>query len=267
MDDIIANSTENSEPKGWRDVLLIHPAAELFPLMTPEELRELADDLLTNGLRERVNLFDDPELGVCVIDGRNRLDALALLGETDFDPHNEPVPHFYRFVGQDKCKPFDPVGYVISKNVRRRHLTPEQRRDVIAKLLALDPAKSNRQLAAQVGVSHVTVGAVRSELEATGHQLEMTVGRDGKARPVHRVALPKLSDFEPKAQLTPGELREAGAALRREGERATIDLDLDRLRPAWSAVEAASDDATLKAALESLISEAANLLGIRGGLQ
>jgi hypothetical protein len=44
--------------------------------------------------------------------------------------------------------------------------------------------KSDRAIAATVGVSHVTVNAVRAELEATGQigQLEKTVGQDGKAR-------------------------------------------------------------------------------------
>ena len=31
--------------KRWRDVLQIHPAAELFPLMTPDELRALGEDI------------------------------------------------------------------------------------------------------------------------------------------------------------------------------------------------------------------------------
>jgi hypothetical protein len=33
--------------KSWRDVLPIHPAAELFPLMSPGELRALGEDIKT----------------------------------------------------------------------------------------------------------------------------------------------------------------------------------------------------------------------------
>jgi hypothetical protein len=33
----------------WHEHLEIHPAAELFPLMSPAELKELADDIKKNG--------------------------------------------------------------------------------------------------------------------------------------------------------------------------------------------------------------------------
>jgi hypothetical protein len=42
--------------KSWRDVLPIHPAAELFPLMSPGELRALGEDIKTNKLHEPVAL-------------------------------------------------------------------------------------------------------------------------------------------------------------------------------------------------------------------
>src|SRR6476646_4620883 len=102
--------TDNPEQPNWRDILPIHPACELFPLMTPEELRELADDMTRNGPRERVTLYDDPTLGVCLLDGRNRLDALALLGDA-FDSNGD-----HCLIGKDRCQPFDPYAFVISKN-------------------------------------------------------------------------------------------------------------------------------------------------------
>ena len=54
-------------PKSWRDVLPIHPAADLFPLMPEAELKALAQD--------------DADGNPVLLDGRNRLDALSLLGE------------------------------------------------------------------------------------------------------------------------------------------------------------------------------------------
>jgi hypothetical protein len=41
----------------------------------------------------------------------------------------------------------DPYAFVISANIRRRHLTAEQKRDLIAKVLKAQPRKSNRQIA------------------------------------------------------------------------------------------------------------------------
>jgi hypothetical protein len=35
----------------WRAHLKIHPAADLFPLLPPDELRALADDIKERGLR------------------------------------------------------------------------------------------------------------------------------------------------------------------------------------------------------------------------
>jgi ParB-like chromosome segregation protein Spo0J len=54
----------------------IHPAAELFPMMAPEQLAELAEDIKTNGLRVPIKRMRD---GAC-IDGRNRLRACEMAG-------------------------------------------------------------------------------------------------------------------------------------------------------------------------------------------
>src|SRR5262245_56294019 len=63
----------------WRDILPIHPAAELFPLMSPDELRELGEDIVKNGLTSPIVLWQgDRKSPVCLLDGRNRLDALEL---------------------------------------------------------------------------------------------------------------------------------------------------------------------------------------------
>jgi ParB-like chromosome segregation protein Spo0J len=67
--------------KSWRAVLPIHPAAELFPLMSPAELKKLGEDIKQNGLRNPCRLIEDEDGQVVLIDGRNRLDALELIGE------------------------------------------------------------------------------------------------------------------------------------------------------------------------------------------
>ena len=58
------------------------------------------------------------------------------------------------------------TAYVISKNIRRRHLTLEQKRELIEKLLRADPTKSDRQIARTVKADNKTVGAVRKRAEA-----------------------------------------------------------------------------------------------------
>ena len=87
----------------------VHPAAELFPMMSAEELQGLADDIREHGQREPVILFDG-----AVLDGRNRLRACELAGV-------EP-----RFVTVESEEVVDPIAFVLSLNRHRRHLTPAQ---------------------------------------------------------------------------------------------------------------------------------------------
>jgi hypothetical protein len=73
---------------------------------------------------------------------------------------------------------------VISANIHRRHLTAEQKRELIAKVLKEKPELSNRQLGEMLKADHKTVGSTRDKLEATGEipQLKKTTGKDGKPR-------------------------------------------------------------------------------------
>jgi len=78
----------------------------------------------------------------------------------------------------------DPTAYVNSANIQRRHLTADQKRELIGKLLKDEPDKSDRQIAKEAKVDHKTVAAQRKQKEATGEipQLPKTVGADGKTR-------------------------------------------------------------------------------------
>ena len=73
-----ASSTEINPAPSWRDFLPVHPAANLFPLMSPEELRKLGEDIDKNGLKLPIALWRAPgsEAPAQLLDGRNRLDAI-----------------------------------------------------------------------------------------------------------------------------------------------------------------------------------------------
>ena len=49
--------TSQDSAKSWRDVLPVHPAAELFPLMSPDELRTLGEDIIKSGLTSPIALW------------------------------------------------------------------------------------------------------------------------------------------------------------------------------------------------------------------
>jgi hypothetical protein len=168
----------------WRKHLKVHPAAELFPPLAPDELQALVDDIRANGLQQPIVVDAEKRL----LDGRNRLDALALAGvlgvhdkgdliHTEIGMGVIPWKYICRF-------DLDPYDLVLSYNIHRRHLTPEQKRDLIAKVLKAKPEQSNNAIAKQVKVDDKTVAKVRRGLESTSEipKLEKTVGADGKKR-------------------------------------------------------------------------------------
>jgi hypothetical protein len=149
------NTTDISHQ--WRGVIPPHPAADLFPPLSLDELCGLAADIEKNGLLAAIVLTAD---GTQVIDGCNRLDALELAGQRIFNADDTlAVQHCRLGPGED------PYERVVSLNIHRRHLKVEQKRELIAKLLKANPERSDRQVARLTAVSDKTVGAVRQRLE------------------------------------------------------------------------------------------------------
>jgi len=146
--------------------LKFHPLAGLFPLMKGAEFDALVADIKANGLRELITVCQN-----MILDGRNRYRACLAAG---IDPHNRLTP----FVDDDNAA----RAFVISKNIRRRHLTAEQKRDLIAKLIAAQPEKSDRQIAATAKASPTYVGKVRGEMEARGDVSTVDTRTDTKGR-------------------------------------------------------------------------------------
>jgi ParB-like chromosome segregation protein Spo0J len=143
-----------------------HPDAALFPMLSEQELSELADDIKANGLREAIKLDHTGEL---LIDGRNRERACQLAGA---EPRYEVLP-----------SDIDIFAYIVSTNLRRRHLTDEQRRSIIIKIKERNPDISNRQIADLADVNRKTVDRALSST-GTGDPLEQkTKGKDGRTRP------------------------------------------------------------------------------------
>jgi ParB-like chromosome segregation protein Spo0J len=149
--------------------LKFHPLANLFPLMEGAEFDELVADIKARGLCEHIIVYDG-----AILDGRNRYRACLAAGV-------KPTIERYE-KGCPELK--DPVAWVISSNLRRRHLTPEDKIKILAQLVAAHPEKSDRKLAKEAGVSHPTMAKARREAEATGKALPVAkrVGADGKAR-------------------------------------------------------------------------------------
>src|ERR1700730_11181751 len=103
------------------DTLSYHPLANIFPLLEGEEFDALVEDIRDNGLIEHIVFLwvGDEEQ---ILDGRNGYRACLEAGVT---------PTFMPYRGDN------PLAFVISANLKRRHLSESQRAMVAAKLATL----------------------------------------------------------------------------------------------------------------------------------
>lgn len=108
----------------------VHPAANLFPEMKPEEYETLKEDIRVNGLRSPIVFWRGQ-----LIDGRHRIRACDELG---IDWGN-----FAEEAGADQ----DPVKEALSLNLHRRHLTPSQLAMVADKVRGIYDAEGKAALA------------------------------------------------------------------------------------------------------------------------
>jgi transposase len=169
----------------WRSILPIHPAAELFPPMSPDELAALGKDIRKHGLTLPIFLWSDGKSPLQLLEGRSRLDAIEIeIGPAIVSPPSVMAGKDFIAVKKVTVLPpsVDPYAFVVSANIRRRHLSAEQKRDLIAKLIKATPGKSDRQIAETVKASHHTVGSVRANLEGRGQVAHVTTRTDSKGR-------------------------------------------------------------------------------------
>jgi len=85
-----------------------HPLSAAFPAMSADDFAALVEDIKTNGQREPVMVHEG-----MVLDGWHRYRACLQLGVK---------PQQFTFPAEK-----DPVAFVLSHNLHRRHLTPSQR--------------------------------------------------------------------------------------------------------------------------------------------
>ena len=143
----------------------VHPAAEIFPLMSKLEYAQLKANVTANGLREEIVTYQGQ-----ILDGRHRYRACIESGVE---------PSLRGYDGDD------PVGFVVSLNLRRRHLSPGQRALVAANVATLkrggdrskaqNCALTHAQAAKQFGVSERLIDKASALLraEAREHAAEL----------------------------------------------------------------------------------------------
>lgn len=186
-----------------------HPLAALLPWLAPAEMDALREDIGANGVREPI-VF----LGAELLDGRHRYQCARDLG----------LPYPRRDFGDLDSDGPDPLAFVISLNLARRHLSEAQRASVAAKLANMPqgfrsdlqpsanlpevPAAvfSTRRAADLLKVSERSVTAVRAILRDGAPELVAALDAD-------RVSVAAAADL---ATLPAGE--QAGIVARGERE-------------------------------------------------
>jgi hypothetical protein len=144
-----------------------HPLASTFDMMEGDEYYALVADIKKNGLLYRIVTFEGQ-----VLDGRNRQRACLEAGVE---------PEYIEFA-EGAGTHAEALAYVVSVNVHRRHLTTEDKKKVAAKLLAMNPEKSDRQIGKEAGISKNTASAVREAEEGRGHVDQVATRTDTKGR-------------------------------------------------------------------------------------
>jgi hypothetical protein len=95
-----------------------HPLADVFPLLEGDQFDRLVEDIRANGLHEPIVMCESQ-----ILEGRNRARACQAAGKDRWRVED--------YAGND------PAGYVISRNLRRRHLDASQRAIVGARMATL----------------------------------------------------------------------------------------------------------------------------------
>jgi hypothetical protein len=127
-----------------------HEYANLFPMLPDTELQELANDIKAHGLQVPVTTYQGK-----ILDGRNRWRACEIAGVK---------PDTAEYTGDD------PLAFVVSGNLIRRHLDESQRGMVAARIAGLphgvrvdrqdgsiDPSKTTQEAADLLNVGTATV--------------------------------------------------------------------------------------------------------------
>ncbi|MGB3044169.1 MAG: MT-A70 family methyltransferase [Xanthobacteraceae bacterium] len=177
--------------------LAAHPLAELFPLIEGNDFGALVEDIRQHGVIDRIELLDGQ-----ILDGRNRYNALVHLVESGevlgegwshrageplaaecLEPDNQWFRKFNRHVDGD------PLPWVLSKNLKRRHLDESQRAMVAARIANMGVGRPKAEF--EPAPAHIPpIGGISAK--ATAAMLNVGSRSVERARTVLKEGAPEL---------------------------------------------------------------------------
>jgi predicted DNA-binding protein (UPF0251 family) len=168
-----------------------HPLAALFPQMESDEFNKLVEDLIHRGLLTPIVVYEDK-----ILDGRNR-DRGCIEAKV--------TPRYVEYTGSD------PLGFIVSANLHRRHLTTAQRAMIASKLATMkwggertsEEQRPNLALAPSEAASPTSIDIT---LEQAANRLQVSRASAVKARAIAKAA-PEVADEVAAGKLS---LNEAG---------------------------------------------------------
>jgi hypothetical protein len=198
-----------------------HEYANLFPMMADADLRELGADIKKHGLRDAIVTLDGK-----ILDGRNRHRACELVGVP---------PHYEAFNGDDA------LGFVISHNLHRRHLTDSQRAMVAGDLANLKHGGTgaNQYRRAESPIGNSANSPIKTRTQAA-ELLNVSTRSVDRAKKVMADAIPEVTEMVKAGELS---LR-AGLAvsqLSEEEQAAAASEGVAAVKAAAKAAAAAKD--------------------------
>jgi N6-adenosine-specific RNA methylase IME4 len=183
-----SNAAETKASAATPQALSFHPLADLFPLIDGAEFDGLVADIAAHGLLNAITLHEG-----MILEGRNRYRACRAAGVE---------PRYVEYDGDD------PVTFVISQNLVRRHLGPSERAMVAARIATLkwgqraDYAEGQICLSAAAKLTSVSERSVKSarvvlEIGTADLQEAVTTGRLAvhEAEKVARLPVEAQKDF------------------------------------------------------------------------
>lgn len=223
-----------------------HELSEIFPLIEGQSLDDLAADIKANGLREKIWTYEGK-----ILDGRNRFLACQ---------RANVKPEFRKFTGKD------PLAFIVSLNIQRRHLTDAQRAMAAAKIATmrqgertdlpprearLSPnlpprgGRSQTEAAAELGVSVRSVQRAKKVIDSGSKALQHAV--ESNEVPLKKAA--SVVNLPKSVQLAAAKAKpEPKSTISSESERFDdIDDDEAAAQAAYEREIAASVDKVMQA--------------------